>query len=97
MNAAFTPMDAADGADILEPYTVSTAPFSGIRMHLVGGVAHLLFYMAQPTTDGRVEYVLIARMVAPAADAKLSLDRAAKAFGLKPVQPSFVPEGERVN
>ena len=97
MNAHFTPMDVADGCEIFEPYSVTTTPFSGIRMHLVGGVAHLLFYMAQPTADGRVEYVLVARMVAPAAEAKLSLDRAAKAFGLAQVQSSFVPEGERVN
>lgn len=34
------------------------------------------------STKHRIEFHLVARMVAPAADAKLSLDRAAKAFGL---------------
>jgi hypothetical protein len=94
---AFTPMDAADGAEIFEPCMISTTLFSGVRMHLVGGVAHLLFYAAQPPIDGRIEFHLVARMVAPAADAKLSLDRVAKAFTLRPLQSSFVPEGERVN
>jgi hypothetical protein len=54
--------------------------FTGIRMHIVNGMAHLIFYCEQPAADGSIEFLVVARMVRRSAAFKGSLDRFASQF-----------------
>jgi hypothetical protein len=54
---------------LYEPSINSTTFFSGARVAVVDGVAHLMFYIEQPTTQGGTEFVVVARMMAPMARA----------------------------
>lgn len=65
---------------IFEPFFNSATYFSGIRMHLINGMTHLLFYSEQPSSDGSTEYVVVGRMVGTSASFKASLDRFAAQF-----------------
>ena len=54
---------------LYEPTINSTTFFSGARVAVVDGVAHLMFYVEQPSTQGGTEFVVVARMMAPLARA----------------------------
>lgn len=77
MNAPFT-LDAADGVELFEPCVVTPAFFSGVRLHVVRGVAHLLFYTEQPSAEGRIEFVVVARLIAPLGSAAASCEHVLK-------------------
>jgi hypothetical protein len=49
-------------------------------MHIVNGMAHLIFYCEQPAADGSIEFLVVARMVRRSAAFKGSLDRFASQF-----------------
>jgi hypothetical protein len=52
---------------LFEPSINSTTFFSGVRVAVVDGIAHLMFYQEQPSTDGRTEFIVLARMMSPVA------------------------------
>jgi hypothetical protein len=72
--------EAPKELSLIEPACNTGAYFSGVRMHIVNGMTHLLFYSEQPSTDGDIEYMVVARMVGTNASFKASLDRFAGQF-----------------
>jgi hypothetical protein len=63
-----------------EPAVNASIFFTGVRMHMINGMTHLLFYSEQPCVDGSIEYVIVARMIGTSASFKASLDRFAAQF-----------------
>jgi hypothetical protein len=72
--------DIPNDACIIEPAMNASMFFTGIRMHVVNGMTHLLFYCEQPTAAGEIEFMVVARMVGTSASFKASLDRFASQF-----------------
>jgi hypothetical protein len=58
-------LDPADTAELVESTVNDPVLFSGVRTYVVNGVAHFLFYVEQPDSRGRIEYVIVQRMAAP--------------------------------
>jgi hypothetical protein len=51
--------------------------FTGVRVAVVDGVAHLLFYTEQPSASGGgSEFVVVSRLISPLARAKAALEDA---------------------
>ena len=68
--------------DLDEPSVLTPTFFSGMRTYVVNGIAHLLFYSEQPNSAGEVEFVVVARMIAPVPTAKAACARAAETMRL---------------
>jgi hypothetical protein len=51
--------------------------FTGVRTVVIDGMAHMIFYVAQPSTNGDVEHIVVARLVAPEMRAAAVLTHAA--------------------
>jgi hypothetical protein len=85
-------MTPADGAELFEPNLTSPVLFSGVRAHVINGVAHLLFYVEQPDARGRVEYVVVDRMVAPVEVARAAMSSVIDALAGRPCA-EYLPEG----
>ena len=66
-----------EGADLIEPSLGASAFFTGIHPTVIDGIAHLVFYIEQPSTMGGVDYVVVARLVAPEMRAAACLTHAA--------------------
>jgi hypothetical protein len=81
MNAALPPLDAAAGADLIEPYMNAPSLFSGVRIFVVGDVAHMIFYNQQPDCNGKPEFVVTARLAAPIGKAKAAIQMLACGVG----------------
>jgi hypothetical protein len=63
------------GDALLEPYAHTPVFYSGARAYVIDGVAHFIFYGAQPGTEGRLEYNIVARMIAPLPNARATIER----------------------
>jgi hypothetical protein len=59
--------------------------FSGVRAIVIDGIAHLLFYAQQPAAGGEIEYVMVARLVAPEMRAAACLTHAVMEIAKGPV------------
>ena len=81
--------------ELLEPYVVTPIFFTGAKTQVLNGVAYMVFYAEQPSTDGeRVETVVIARLVASHGAALLAVDRAAESLRMKePAKVHRTPDG----
>jgi hypothetical protein len=79
---AFEEVPAEQNVDLVMGCDLAPTFFSGIRTHVVNGIAHLLFYSEQPDTTGNVEHIVVARMVAPVATARVACGRAAETIRL---------------
>jgi hypothetical protein len=55
----------------------AAAFFTGVRTVVMDGIAHLIFYVAQPGPTGDVEYAAVARLAAPEMRAAAVLTNAA--------------------
>jgi hypothetical protein len=91
MNAPFAPLDAAAGVDLIEPYMNAPSLFSGVRIFVTGDVAHLIFYNQQPDANGKVEFVVTARLAAPIGKAKAAIQALAIGVGEGAQLASFAP------
>jgi hypothetical protein len=72
--------DVPNDTFMIEPAANASAYFTDIRMHVVYGMAHLVFYREQAATDGSIEFLVVARIVGTSASFKGSLDRFAAQF-----------------
>jgi hypothetical protein len=59
--------------------------FTGVRTMIVNGMAYLIFYAEQPDTSGRIEYIVVGRLVAPEMRAAACLTHAAMEIAKGPV------------
>jgi len=75
-------------------YTTSIF-YGGVRTYVVNGVAHMLFYVEQPGSDGQIEYYVVARMVAPVGMARAAAARMADSMRPEAIAPVLrcAPEG----
>jgi hypothetical protein len=89
--------DLPEGAYLLEATIIPSQPFSGVVVRVLDGMAHLIFYTAQPSGSEdreKLEYIAVARMVAPDVKAAAILSEAAARIA----QPApATPERERPN
>jgi hypothetical protein len=54
-----------EDAELVEPAVLTPTLFSGVQTVVMNGIAHLLFFSENPGACGGVEYVIVARLVAP--------------------------------
>ena len=66
-----------EGAYLLESGANAACLFTGVRTTIIDGMAHLVFCTTQPSSDGSVEYMIVARLVAPELRAAACLTHAA--------------------
>lgn len=90
-------MDPAAGFDLLEQWDAPPTFFSGVRTHIVNGIAHLLFYLEWPDSRGQVEYIVVARMIAPVSTVKASLDYAKRELCNAAPAISYLSDGLAAN
>jgi hypothetical protein len=88
---------AEQDVDLMEGAEIASTFFSGIRTYVVNGIAHLLFYSAHLTVRGDVEYLLVARMIAPLPTAKAACGRAAETMRLGRREGPPHPDGVLAN
>jgi len=91
MSAPFSPLDAATGVDLIESYMNAPVLFTGVRLHVIGDVAHLIFFSEQPDASGKVEFVVVARMATTLNNAKAAIQVLATGVGKQAQQVSFAP------
>jgi len=90
--AAGGAMPAEADPELIEPFSNASVMFTGVKTQVVNGVAHLLFYVAQPQPTGALEHIVVARMVAPFFDAKAAIEAAAVKMRLPVSRPVLVLE-----
>lgn len=74
---AFVEAEWPDDIELTELSVNPTSPFTGIRTAIIKGVAHLIFYVEQPSSlSGAPEFVVVGRFAAPLPHAKAILDAA---------------------
>jgi hypothetical protein len=73
-----------EAVELIECFDVATTHFTGIRVFVVGGLAHLIFYTERPTAGGRIEYVVVDRLAAPKARALSLVTDASSAIMSRP-------------
>lgn len=82
MHEVFSLTGLPEGAMLLEPAVCVPTFFSGVDARVIDGIAHLLFFVEQPSCTGctgssETEYVIVARMAAPEMRATFCLANAA--------------------
>jgi hypothetical protein len=87
----------AEVCELVEPFVVTDALHSGVRLIVVGDDARLLFYSERPDAQGRIEFVVTARLVAPLSRARTTIARLAALAGPDVPAPAFAAMGGRAN